>query len=122
MTRGVDIGMSNNIYDTANQLEKELRESEAYANLADAFKNLQADTEASSLFQTVQEIQMKLQQKQQAGEEVTEADIQEAQQTSAEAAENDKVQALMNSEQQVSTMINDLNQIIMKPIQDLYQG
>lgn len=114
--------MSNNIYDTANQLEKELRESEAYANLADAFKNLQEDAEASSLFQTVQEIQMKLQQKQQAGEEITEADIQEAQQTSAEAAENDKVQTLMNSEQQVSTMINDLNQIIMKPIQDLYQG
>ncbi|SFH77197.1 YlbF family regulator [Pisciglobus halotolerans] len=114
--------MSNNIYDTANQLEKDLRESEAYVALENAFTALKEDTEASSLFQSVQEVQMKLQQKQQAGEEITEEDIQDAQATSVKASENEKVLNLMNAEQQISTMINDLNRIIMKPVQDLYQN
>lgn len=114
--------MSTNVYDTANQLERELRESENYVQLQNALSAIKSDAEASSVFQEVQGIQMKLQQKQQSGLEITEEDIQEAQTISEKAGENKKVQNLMQAEQQISSMIDDLNRIIMQPIQDLYQG
>lgn len=114
--------MSTNIYDTANQLEREIRESEAYVKLQTALGDIKSDTEASAVFQEVQGIQMKLQQLQQSGQEITEENIQEAQVISEKAGENEKVQNLMEAEQQISGMIDDLNRIIMQPIQDLYQG
>ena len=54
--------MSTNVYDTANQLERELRESENYVQLQNALSAIKSDAEASSVFQEVQGIQMKLQQ------------------------------------------------------------
>lgn len=114
--------MSTNIYDTANQLEREVRESEAYVNLQTALGDIKSDAEASAVFQEVQGIQMKLQQMQQSGQEITEENIQEAQVISEKAGANEKVQSLMEAEQQISGMIDDLNRIIMQPIQDLYQG
>lgn len=114
--------MSTNIYDTANQLEREIRASEAYVKLQAALGAIKADADASAVFQEVQGIQMKLQQMQQSGQEITEENIQEAQVISEKAGENEKVQNLMEAEQQISGMIDDLNRIIMQPIQDLYQA
>ncbi|MFL2099190.1 YlbF family regulator [Desemzia sp. FAM 23991] len=114
--------MSTNVYDTANQLERELRESEAYVKLQAALGEIKSDADASAVFQEVQGIQMKLQQMQQSGQEITEEHIQEAQVISEKAGANEKVQNLMEAEQQISSMIDDLNRIIMQPIQDLYQA
>lgn len=113
--------MSNNIYDTANQLEREIRSNESYIQLGFALEGIKTDAEASEAFQALQEVQMKLQQKQQSGEEITEEDVQEAQDVSVKAGENDKVKSLMEAEQGLSALIEELNGIIMKPVQDLYQ-
>lgn len=113
--------MSNNIYDTANQLERELRENESYTQLKTALADIQDDSEANEVFSSLQQVQVGLQQKQQSGQEITEEDIQAAQDVSVKAGENEKVKALMEAEQSLSALIEDLNGIIMKPVQEIYQ-
>jgi cell fate (sporulation/competence/biofilm development) regulator YlbF (YheA/YmcA/DUF963 family) len=112
----------NNIYDTANQLEQELRETEAYSDLKSAFSTVKENPEASEVFQQFQEIQMRLQQKQMSGEEISEEEVQEAQEMALKSGENNLIKELMEAEQKLSTLIDDLNRIIMKPVQDIYQG
>lgn len=113
--------MSNNIYDTANQLEREIRTNESYVQLQSALEGIQTDPEANDAFQSLQQVQMRLQQKQQSGQEITEEDVQEAQEVSIKAGENEQVKALMEAEQGLSALIEELNGIIMKPVQELYQ-
>ncbi|MGX7393908.1 MULTISPECIES: YlbF family regulator [Carnobacterium] len=114
--------MNNNIYDTANQLEQELRTTEAYADLKAAFDSVKNNAEANEVFQQFQEIQMKLQQKQMSGEEILEEEIKEAQEMALKSGDNAIIKDLMEAEQKLSTLIDDLNRIIMKPVQDIYQG
>ena len=55
------------------------------------------------------------------GEELLEEEIQQAQ-TSAQEIENDEnIKGLMEAEQKMSQLIQDLNRVIMKPIEELYQ-
>ena len=113
--------MSTNIYDTANALEKELRDSEEYTVLVAAFNEVKKDEAASKMYFDFQEVQIKLQ-KQMSGEQITEEEIEEAQNLAQTSGENDVIKKLMEAEQRLSTLIEDLNRIIMKPVQDVYQG
>lgn len=114
--------MSNNIYDTANQLEKDLRETDAYVALKVAYDAVKANPEANEMFQEFQGIQVKLQQKQMSGEEILEEEIKEAQEMAMKTGENETIKNLMEAEQKLSLLIDDINRIIMSPIQELYQG
>lgn len=114
--------MSNNIYDTANQLEKDLRETDAYVALKAAYNAVKANPEANEMFQEFQGIQVKLQQKQMSGEEILEEEIKEAQEMASKTGENETIKNLMEAEQKLSLLIDDINRIIMSPIQELYQG
>ena len=109
-----------NIYDTANQLERELRESEQFQDLKGSFDRLKANEEAYALFKEFQELQQSLQQKMMAGEEMTEEEAQKAQELSQKIQQDGIVSDLMQKEQGFSTIINDLNRIIMTPVRDLY--
>jgi len=111
----------SNIYDTANQLECEIREMEQFQELSDTFAKLKADEQAFGLFKQFQEFQMSLQQKMAAGEEMTDEDAQQAQALAEEIQKEALIADLMRVEQAFSTVINDLNRIIMTPLRELYQ-
>ena len=113
--------MTVNIYDTANQLEREIREIEEYKALETAFKSMKADEEVFALFTEFQMMQVTLQQKQMQGQEITEDDIKASQELADRVQESDLIKALMEKEQAFSLVIKDLNQLIMKPVQELYQ-
>ena len=55
--------MSNNIYDSANQIEREIRQMDEFLALSDAFDAVKENEEAFELFKAFQELQMTLQQK-----------------------------------------------------------
>lgn len=112
----------SNIYDTANQLEREIREMEQFQALATSFTNLKADEKAYGLFKEFQEFQMAMQQKMQAGEEMTDADAEQAQSLSESIQQEPLIADLMQTEQAFSLVINDLNRIIMTPPRELYEG
>lgn len=110
-----------NVYDQANALESALRQSEEFNNMKDLYNRVNDNEESRKLFEEFREIQVELQQKQMSGEEVLEADIERAQ-TSAEAIEQDEnIKGLMEAEQRMSELIQDLNRVIMKPIEELYR-
>jgi len=64
---------------------------------------------------------MSLQQKMAAGEEMTDEDAQQAQALAEEIQKEALIADLMRVEQSFSTVINDLNRIIMTPLRELYQ-
>ncbi|MGX4687409.1 YlbF family regulator [Vagococcus sp. JNUCC 83] len=112
--------MSNNIYDSANQIEREIRQMDEFLALNDAFDAVKANEEAFELFKAFQELQMTLQQKQMQGEEFSDEDAQKAQEMAEKVQNEALIQDLMQKEQAFSMIVNDLNRIIMQPVQELY--
>ncbi|MDN6161951.1 MAG: YlbF family regulator [Atopostipes sp.] len=110
-----------NIHDTANQLEQDLRETSQYNELKEAHKNVLADEEAAEILNEFQSLQQKLQKKQQAGEEITEEEAQEAQVLPIKMQSNELTKELMEKEQGLNTLLTEVNGIIMKPVQEIYE-
>lgn len=115
--------MSNNnkIYDTANQMEKELRETDSFKALENKFQEIKENEEANRIFTEFRQMQVKLQQKQMMQQEVTEEEQEELEALATEINDNELISALMIEEQKVSNLINDLNRIITEPLTLLYQ-
>lgn len=113
--------MAVNIYDTANQLERDLRETQQYLDLKEAYNTIQADEEASAVLTEFQGMQQAIYMKQQTGQEVTEEEIADAQAASEKMMDNELAVELMDKEKALNQVIQDINQIIMKPIQEIYE-
>lgn len=112
----------NNIYDTANQLERDLRSLPAYAELKEAIELINSNEESKQLFNEFRNISSALQAKQMQGETPTEDEIAEIQAMSVKVQSDENITRLMMSEQQVSQVINDINTIITKPLNEVYQN
>ena len=113
--------MSVNIYDTANQLEKDLRQTEEFNQLDVAFKAVKEDEEANRVFNEFREVQQMIQQKQMTGQEITEEEAQQAQGISNKIGDNALITDLLEAEKRVGQMIDDINQTVLKPVRELYQ-
>lgn len=112
--------MSINIYDTANQLERDLRELPEFLAVKSAYDKVKENEISYELFKAFQKLQFDLQQKQISGEEITQEDSIASHEIAAKIQADDLIAELMQKEQILSTIINDLNQVIMRPIQELY--
>lgn len=113
--------MSENLYDIANNLESNLRQSEQYTELKNAYQVVKDTPASQALFDRFRVMQLDLQQKQVQGQEITETEVETAQKLAQEVQENEHISALIESEQRMSVVINDLNEIITRPLRDLYQ-
>ncbi|KRN94626.1 YlbF family regulator [Pediococcus stilesii] len=114
--------MAVNIYDTANQMEQEIRETNEYKSLQRAFADVQQDENASALYKEFQEVQSKLQQKQMNGEELSEDEIKKVHAIADKIESVDLIKDLMDKERSLNQLFTDINQIIVKPIQELYKN
>ncbi|RFU64441.1 YlbF family regulator [Peribacillus saganii] len=112
--------MSSNLYDVAYQMEKVIRSSAEYTQLRKLYDEVNADASARVMFENFRDIQMKLQQKQMMGQEITPEEVEQAQKTVALVQQHQSISRLMEAEQRMSMVIADLNRIIMKPLEDLY--
>lgn len=110
-----------NVYDQANALESALRQSEEFQQMQDLYSKVNENEESKKLFDEFRELQMTLQQKQMQGEELLEEDIQKAQSSAQEIENDENIKGLMEAEQKMSQLIQDLNRVIMKPIEELYE-
>ncbi|MGR3742005.1 YlbF family regulator [Companilactobacillus sp. DQM5] len=109
-----------NIYDTANQMATDLDQVEQVKHLKDVFAKLKADEGAYEIFDKVQNLQYELQQKQMSGQEITQENIDEMKSYTDKFNDFPIINELMESEKKVNDLINELNQIITKPIADIY--
>ncbi|EMF0287452.1 YlbF family regulator [Enterococcus hirae] len=110
----------SNIYDSANQIEREIRELQEFKALEEAYAKVKANEEAHRLFKDFQAMQIELQEKQMSGQEFSDEDAMKAQEMAMKIQSEEVINDLMQKEQQFSTIINDLNHIIMTPVRDLY--
>ncbi|WP_261806899.1 YlbF family regulator [Lapidilactobacillus luobeiensis] len=110
-----------NIYDNANEMATVLRQTPQYAALQAAFGKMKADPIAYGLFQQMQKLQSELQQQQMANQEIGDEDIKKMQDFSAKLMKIDVVTELMNQEREMNGLMDELNQIVSKPITDLYR-
>ena len=112
----------SNIYDTANQLERDLRELQEFKTVKESFEAIYADETARALFEEFRTVNVELQQKHFSGQEITEEDIQKAHELGQKVSENEHIKALMEAEQRLNTIMQDINRIITNPLQELYSA
>ncbi|KRM12744.1 YlbF family regulator [Paucilactobacillus suebicus] len=110
-----------NIYDSANQMERDLRETQQYADLKKAYEDMKQDADTFSLFKDFQNKQMQLQQKQYTGQQPSDDEIKDIQEMAEKVRKVDAIQNLMDKERGIDQLLSDLNNVITKPIQELYQ-
>lgn len=111
-----------NIYDDINKLEATLRQTDEFANLKAAVDSVTEDAEALTLFKSFREIQVTLQDKQMKGEEISGEEIEYAQKTAQIAQGNEKIFHMLQAEMALSQLIEEVNRILIKPVQSLYEG
>ncbi|ENQ3077471.1 YlbF family regulator [Bacillus multifaciens] len=112
--------MANNMHDVAYELQKAIAEHPDFQSLKVSYAEVQADADAKQLFERFRMMQMELQQKMMQGEQLTDEDNQKAQEVVALVQQNAKITNLMQAEQRLNVLIGDVNKIIMKPLEDLY--
>ncbi len=112
--------MTVNIYDTVNELERDLRQIKEYTELKDAHAAIRADEAANAILTEFQGLQQSIFMKQQMGQEVSEEEIAEAQAASDKMMQNELAVVLMEKERALNQVIQDINKIIMTPVQEIY--
>ncbi|KRN88508.1 YlbF family regulator [Ligilactobacillus ceti] len=113
-----------NIFDTANQLAKEIKETPEFKDLQTAYAELKADEKAFESFNKLREIQAYLQKCQMEGnlEAIKEEEVAEMQKLSQEVQQFEAVLNLMAKERTLSVLMDDVAKTIFTPVTDLYES
>lgn len=109
-----------NVYDSANELEKAIQESEEFKDLKVAYNKVMDDPSSKQMFDNFRNTQLELQQKQMQGMEITEEEVDKAKQVVELVQQHEDISKLMEQEQRVNVLINDISRIITKPLEELY--
>lgn len=111
-----------NIYDTANQLEREMREIPQYKAVKDAYAAIDEDATAKGLYDDYRKVQDEMHGKMMQGAMPTPEDQEKLQEMGEKIKENDLIMALLAAEQQFSGLMDEINKVIMAPIREIYEG
>lgn len=111
-----------NIYDTAHQLQSDLRQLPAYQSLKEAYENIQSNEASKKLFDEFREKSSQLHQQASIGNEPSEEEMNSLQDMASEVAKDELIQKLMTAEQQLNLTMEDLNKIITEPLNELYSN
>jgi cell fate (sporulation/competence/biofilm development) regulator YlbF (YheA/YmcA/DUF963 family) len=114
--------MSNQLYAIAEQLEKAIRASSDFQQLKQAYEAVRHDETAYRLFTNFRDAQMRLHEKQMTGAEILPEEVEHAQKAMILAQQNAKLSQLMALEQRMSMVLADIQQIAMKPLEELYRS
>ncbi|WP_339228861.1 YlbF family regulator [Oceanobacillus sp. FSL K6-2867] len=109
-----------NIYDSAYELEKAIRESEEFKNLKSSYETVMNNPSAKQMFDDFRDTQLNLQEKQMQGMEITEEEVEKARAVVEAVQEHPDISKLMEEEQRLNLVINDISRIITKPLEELY--
>ncbi|WP_397539950.1 YlbF family regulator [Rummeliibacillus pycnus] len=110
-----------NIYNEINALEGSFRKTSEFKALEEAIASVKADADAKALFQNFRKVQLSLQEKQMKGEQIGEDELQYAQKTAQLSQQNEKIGKMLQAEMALSGLIEEINRVLVKPVQGLYQ-
>lgn len=114
--------MNEKLTDLATQLQQELITTKEYTDLKGTYEKLQADADTFKLFKQFQQTQMQLQQKQMQGTQPTQEEIQNAQAMATKMGQSPIISELMNNEKALNKVLGDVNDLVTKPIIELYRN
>ncbi|GEN85688.1 YlbF family regulator [Oceanobacillus sp. FSL W8-0428] len=109
-----------NLQEQANQLEQALRESAEFKDLKQAYDAVMSDPAAKQMFENFRETQLNLQEKHMQGLDISEEEIEKARQIVETVQQHEAISKLMEEEQKLNNVINEISQIITKPLEELY--
>ena len=118
--RGKTMTEQVNIYDTANQLAKEVTETKEFKDLKEALDQAKADEASNKIYTEFQETQLTIQQQQAAGQEVEQEKIKRLQELSEEMQDDDLLKEVLKNEQEMNMLLNDVNRVVVSPLTKLY--
>ncbi len=104
----------------AHDLEQAIRESNEFKELEAAFAAVMQDDIARTMFEDFRNTQMTLQEKQMMGEEITQEEVQEAQQIVERVQQHEGISTLMEKEESMNQAVTEISRIITKPLEELY--
>jgi cell fate (sporulation/competence/biofilm development) regulator YlbF (YheA/YmcA/DUF963 family) len=112
--------MTLTVNESANQLGIALENSEEYQALKNLYHEVQSDSNAKILFEKFRNMQLQMQEKQMNGQEIGQEEIAQAQIIVADVQKNEKISSLMVAEEKMNNLIVGVNQIVLKPLENLY--
>lgn len=112
--------MTVNIYDAVNEVAKELPQTQEFMGVQNAFAALKKDTVAFDLYEQFTGLQSKLQNSQATGQQPADEDVKQLQELAQKMSNMDAITNLMKAEQALNQLLNDINSIILKPINAIY--
>lgn len=113
--------MTVNIYDSVNQVASDLPKTQEFMGVQNAFAALKNDAVAFDLYEQFTGLQSKLQNAQAAGQQPAEEDMKQLQELAQKMGNMEAITNLMQAEQALNQLLNDINSIILKPINDIYE-
>ena len=115
-----ELSMTVNIYDSVNQVASDLPQTQQFMAVQNAFAALKQDQVAFSMYKEFSELQEVLRNTQLNGQQPKEEDVKKLQELAKKMNDMDAVKNLMAAEQSLNQLLNDINSIIIKPINDVY--
>ena len=115
-----ELSMTVNIYDSVNQVASDLPQTQQFVAVQNAFAALKQDQVAFSMYKEFSELQEVLRNAQLNGQQPKEEDVKKLQELAKKMNDMDAVKNLMAAEQSLNQLLNDINSIIIKPINDVY--
>ncbi|WP_413374618.1 YlbF family regulator [Alkalihalobacillus sp. 1P02AB] len=110
----------SNVYDKAQELKKAIAESEDFTILKTLHEQIGQDDIAKKMLDNFRQLQLDLQRKQMQGEQISEEEVQKAQQQFELVQQHELISKLMEAEQRLSVTIGDVNKIITEPLEEIY--
>lgn len=111
-----------NPYDQAHALAKAIRESDDFQALKDLQVEIEQEDTSKRMFDDFRNMQMELSMKQMQGQEITPEEMEKANKLYETIKLNPTISKLLDAEQKLSATMEELNKIVMGPLQELYQN
>ena len=100
------------VYDLANNLAKELKESEEYKKYLKKRKKVLSNEKTKEMLLDFQEEQMKLQAKKMSGEDLNEEDTEKLEELRELIDLNSDIKEYLQAEYRVNILLNDIQKIV----------
>ncbi|EHO45865.1 YlbF family regulator [Lentilactobacillus kisonensis] len=114
--------MNDKLTELATQLQQELVTTKEFGDLKATYERLKADPDTFQLFKQFQTTQMQLQQKQMQGTQPTQEEIANAQAMASKMGQSSIISDLMKNEKALNTVLGDVNDLVTKPLMELYRS
>lgn len=110
-----------NIFDSANQVAEDLKQTQEFVALKQAMAAVKANPDSLALFKELDQAQMEIMEAQANGKALTDKQKDHFESLNSRVSQDGTLQGMLLAEQQVYTLLNEVQKNIGKPLTDEYE-